>query len=50
MLILREAGGAVASLAGGPVDLDRPHFAAAATLPLQRELCEILTRARSETQ
>jgi myo-inositol-1(or 4)-monophosphatase len=50
MLILREAGGAVASLAEGPVDWDRPQFAAAATLSLQRELCEILTRARSEAE
>ncbi len=37
-LILREAGGIVTDLDGGPVDLHRPRFVAAATEPLQVEL------------
>ncbi len=41
-LILREAGGVVSDLEGGPVQLARPRFVAAATGPLREELCEML--------
>ena len=37
-LIVCEAGGVMTALDGGPFRLDRPHFIAAATEPLHREL------------
>lgn len=36
ILIVREAGGIVTNPDGGPLDLDRGHFVASATEPLQR--------------
>ena len=42
ILIVREAGGVVTAVDGGPFDLDRPTFAAAATPPLHQALVGIL--------
>jgi myo-inositol-1(or 4)-monophosphatase len=38
VLLVSEAGGIITDLDGGPFDLYRPKFVAAATEPLQREL------------
>ncbi len=45
MLIVREAGAIMTSLAGGAVDVNRPFFAAAATPELHAELLQVLSRA-----
>ena len=45
MLLVREAGGSVSSLAGGPFELADPNLACAATPALHAELLEILVRA-----
>lgn len=42
VVILREAGGVVSSLEGGPLDLNQPRFVAAATTDLQAELIETI--------
>jgi myo-inositol-1(or 4)-monophosphatase len=44
MLIVQEAGGVMTSLSSGPVDFERPWFAAAATRELQAELLALLNR------
>jgi myo-inositol-1(or 4)-monophosphatase len=44
MLIVEEAGGVITSLAAGPVDFERPWFAAAATGDLHTELLDLLNR------
>jgi myo-inositol-1(or 4)-monophosphatase len=41
-LLVREAGGVITDLAGGPVDLYRPRLLAAATPDLHRELLPLL--------
>jgi myo-inositol-1(or 4)-monophosphatase len=43
VVILREAGGVVSSLEGGPLDLEYPAFVAAATPSLHTELVAALT-------
>jgi myo-inositol-1(or 4)-monophosphatase len=45
MLVVDEAGGVMTSLSGGPIDFERPWFAAAATADLHRQLLEVLHRA-----
>ena len=42
VLLVREAGGIVSSLDGGPLDLDHPRFASAATADLHGQLLETL--------
>ena len=42
LLLLREAGGMVTSMQGSPLDLQRPHFVAAATGDLHRDLLQVL--------
>jgi myo-inositol-1(or 4)-monophosphatase len=44
MLIVQEAGGVITSLSSGPVDFDKPWFAAAATSRLHDELLGLLNR------
>ena len=44
LLLVERAGGVVTGLDGGPVDLDRPAFAAAATPQLHARLIETLDR------
>ncbi|MEX2185598.1 MAG: inositol monophosphatase family protein [Pirellulales bacterium] len=41
-LIVEEAGGAITSLAGGPVDLAAAKFVAAASEPLNRQIVDLL--------
>jgi myo-inositol-1(or 4)-monophosphatase len=41
-LIVREAGGQINSIQGGPLDLWEPKFSSAATRPLQDELIKVL--------
>ena len=43
-LMVLEAGGAISHYAGGPLDLARPQFVAAATLKLHNELRGLLHR------
>lgn len=45
VLILREAGGVLSAMDGGPFDLSRPKFACAGTSALHAQLLEILARA-----
>lgn len=45
VLLVRRAGGIVTALDGGPFDLDRPAFIAAATPELHAQLLETLERA-----
>jgi myo-inositol-1(or 4)-monophosphatase len=49
MLVVREAGGVVAHLTGGPPRLDDPRFLAAANGQLQQELAQALHRAIEST-
>ena len=44
VLIVEEAGGHVTSSTGEPLDLERPHLAAAATVKLHGQLTELLAR------
>ena len=46
-LLIREAGGVVTALDGGPFDLDRGSFLAAANRPLHQQLCALVARALS---
>lgn len=46
-LLVREAGGQITAIDGGPLILERPQFIAAATPALHRELRELLELARS---
>jgi len=46
-LLVREAGGVITAIDGGPLDLERPQFIAAATPALHRELFELLARRRA---
>ncbi|HEX5445076.1 MAG TPA: inositol monophosphatase family protein [Pirellulales bacterium] len=46
-LLVSEAGGVITSYDGGPLDLARPQFIAAATTNLHQELRELLHRAAS---
>jgi len=46
-LLVREAGGEITSIDGGPFHLERPQFIAAATKALHGELRELLSRSRS---
>ncbi len=45
LLVLKEAGGQISSLTGGPLDLERPEMVTSASPELQAELMEILARA-----
>lgn len=45
VLLVRRAGGVVTNLHGGPLDLDRPAFVAAATPELHAQMLETLARA-----
>ncbi len=49
ILIAQEAGAVVSGIDGGPLVLDRPRFAAAATEPLHKELIDRLTRVPLES-
>jgi myo-inositol-1(or 4)-monophosphatase len=46
-LLVREAGGEITAIDGGPFNLERPQFIAAATGALHRELCGLLARTRN---
>lgn len=46
MLLVTEAGGVLATLHGGPLDLQKPEFLAAATPQLQHDLRNVLLQAR----
>lgn len=43
-LLVQEAGGVVTGLNGAPCDLERPHFVAAGTLELHRQMLDVLNR------
>ncbi len=45
-LIVREAGGVVTNLEGGPLDLERAELTASATHPLHDEVMQLLRRAQ----
>jgi myo-inositol-1(or 4)-monophosphatase len=45
-LLIQEAGGVVTDLTGGPYQLDRPKFVAAATTSLHEQLVATLARSR----
>lgn len=47
LLLIREAGGAVGSLEGGAINLERPCFAVAATESLQQQLVALLSGIRA---
>ena len=47
ILLVQEAGGTISGLGGEPFDLDRPQFAAAATVALHSELISTLDMADS---
>ncbi|MCO6454292.1 MAG: inositol monophosphatase [Pirellulaceae bacterium] len=49
-LLVREAGGMVTGVDGGPFDWRQPHFAAASTPALHGELLEVLLRASRSGQ
>jgi myo-inositol-1(or 4)-monophosphatase len=48
LLMVEEAGGAVMGIDGSPIHLERPEFVASASLPLQRDMLEILRRAERQ--
>jgi myo-inositol-1(or 4)-monophosphatase len=45
-LIVREAGGIVTSIDGGPLDLERAELSASSTRPLHDEVMQLLRRAQ----
>lgn len=45
MLLVREAGGIMTDLDGGPIDLDHPQFLAASTQQLHDEMRQIIVRS-----
>lgn len=47
IVIVREAGGIITNLEGGPISLSRPHLAAASTKALHSELVTALDQATS---
>ncbi|MEX2173325.1 MAG: inositol monophosphatase family protein, partial [Pirellulaceae bacterium] len=45
VLLVREAGGVVTNIDGGPLDIDRPQFVASASQSLHAEVLEVFQRA-----
>ena len=45
VLMVREAGGVVTAIDGGPLDLERAEFAASSSRPLHEEVMQLLRRA-----